>query len=1020
MPWSKVGARILLAATTTAAACTSPGTPPPPREPPRIAAGDAAVAHTRARLAALGVVAQSVRADGRLRFARVAQGAMPAPAGARPEVAARAHLAHLASALEVPTAALSTLRTVRTADRGAAGALVVLRHVLDGVEVYRQDVRVLVRGDGSLAALAGAPDRAATPSSGRATPPRRDAVEVVAAALRDRVGVAVTPVAVASAPRRRVGGGARGPGAPRRAGAGAPGVGRARRRLVRAWRAEFFLAPRGQAPRRRGLALPGRRRRRRHPRARGSPPPTPPSRIAATSNPTAAARQAARRRHPAPGRHPGAAGHALRRAVAGGRRRPRRARRRPDPWLAAGATETRGNNADVYADLVSPDGFGAGDVRGQISAPGVFDHTYDPLAPPVAPAQTQASATDLFYVINWLHDWYYDAGFDEAAGNAQLDNYGRGGLAGDPMRGETQDAYDAGARNNANMTTPSDGTPPRMQVYVWSGSLEASLTLSPGGDTPAVGTAQFGPTDFDVTGGVVVADDGTDTTSDGCEPLVGDVTGKIVLVDRGQCTFKRKTVNAEAAGAIGLVVANNVVGGGTVGMAEGEPEGPTALPLLSIGTADGAALHARLADGPLTARLTRVTGTERDGALDQTIVAHEFGHYLHHRLADCAEKQCRAISEGLGDFLALHLMLREGDDLGGAFPVAQYATASYPDPEYFGIRRAPYSVDPSVNALTLRHIGAGAALPAIPLSPRTGTDNTAVHPAGEIWAAMLHEGYVALLATTTAPGATRTFDEVRRAMSAYLVTGLGMLPPDATYTETRDALLAAAEAANPDDAATLAAAFARRGAGSCAVAPPATSLDFGGIVESFAATSRPEVVGVSLSMAADACDDDEFLDAGEHGVVTLVIVNGGAVASTGASLHVTTATLASPSTSTPWPCRPFRRWRPPSWWCRSPPPPPWRRAPPSSSPRPSSTTARARRRSPGSTVAPSTSTWWPAPSTTSRRRPRRGSSPAAPAPRCGAGSRSRRARTRGARWRSGRPPTARCSRRRSRWSGRCA
>ena len=42
-----------------------------------------------------------------------------------------------------------------------------------------------------------------------------------------------------------------------------------------------------------------------------------------------------------------------------------------------------------------------------------------------------AAVTNLFYMNNYLHDWYYDAGFDEAAGNAQRDNYGRGGLAND-------------------------------------------------------------------------------------------------------------------------------------------------------------------------------------------------------------------------------------------------------------------------------------------------------------------------------------------------------------------------------------------------------------------------------------------------------------------------------------------------------------------------------------------------------------------------------------------------------------
>ena len=34
-----------------------------------------------------------------------------------------------------------------------------------------------------------------------------------------------------------------------------------------------------------------------------------------------------------------------------------------DPWLPPGATVTTGNNVDAYADLSSPDGFSAGDLR---------------------------------------------------------------------------------------------------------------------------------------------------------------------------------------------------------------------------------------------------------------------------------------------------------------------------------------------------------------------------------------------------------------------------------------------------------------------------------------------------------------------------------------------------------------------------------------------------------------------------------------------------------------------------------
>src|SRR5690606_34917901 len=110
---------------------------------------------------------------------------------------------------------------------------------------------------------------------------------------------------------------------------------------------------------------------------------------------------------------------------------------------------------------------------------------------------------------------------------------------------------------------------------------------------------------------------------------------------------------------------------------------------------------------PQTAHMTGETGPERDGTLDNMIVAHEWGHYIHHRLVDCGGKMCGAMSEGWGDWFGLHMVLREGDDLDGSYAGALYA-ASNP---YFGIRRVPYSVSPAINALSFRHVSDGEPLP---------------------------------------------------------------------------------------------------------------------------------------------------------------------------------------------------------------------------------------------------------------------------------------------------------------------
>jgi extracellular elastinolytic metalloproteinase len=137
-----------------------------------------------------------------------------------------------------------------------------------------------------------------------------------------------------------------------------------------------------------------------------------------------------------------------------------------DPWLPAGATTTDGNNCRAYADLAGPDGLGPGDVRGKVTAPQTFDHVYDHTKPASEATNLQSSLVGMFFHVNWLHDRWYEAGFDEAAGNAQADNFGRGGVGGDAVLAE---GNDLSGTDNANMQTPADGASPRMQMFEFRG-----------------------------------------------------------------------------------------------------------------------------------------------------------------------------------------------------------------------------------------------------------------------------------------------------------------------------------------------------------------------------------------------------------------------------------------------------------------------------------------------------------------------------------------------------------------------
>ena len=81
-----------------------------------------------------------------------------------------------------------------------------------------------------------------------------------------------------------------------------------------------------------------------------------------------------------------------------------------------------------------------------------------------------------------------------------------------------------------------------------------------------------------------------DTQSTGCTSVDPAAAGKLALIDRGTCTFSQKVANAKAAGAIGVVIINNVAGD-PIAMAKTAGFDDD-LPAVMIGKNEGAALRA--------------------------------------------------------------------------------------------------------------------------------------------------------------------------------------------------------------------------------------------------------------------------------------------------------------------------------------------------------------------------------------------------------------------------------------------
>lgn len=90
----------------------------------------------------------------------------------------------------------------------------------------------------------------------------------------------------------------------------------------------------------------------------------------------------------------------------------------------------------------------------------------------------------------------------------------------------------------------------------------------------------------------------------GCDAggFAGFVAGSIALISRGTCAFVLKMENAQAAGAAGVLIANNVAGGAP-GMG-GVPSVPLTIPVFSTSLEIGQDFLAKLDGGSVTVRMS--------------------------------------------------------------------------------------------------------------------------------------------------------------------------------------------------------------------------------------------------------------------------------------------------------------------------------------------------------------------------------------------------------------------------------
>lgn len=157
----------------------------------------------------------------------------------------------------------------------------------------------------------------------------------------------------------------------------------------------------------------------------------------------------------------------------------------------------------------------------------------------------------------------------------------------------------------------------RLLLSVGMGLL-ASLSYSQVICTVEEPVAIAGPKNFTYTNGwaadltnpanavldtVVMADD-----SLACSAITNNISGNIALIWRGTCEFGAKALAAENAGAIAVIIVNNIAGA-PIDMGAGASGGSVTIPVIMISQADGLAMRSQIVNGtPVIAFIGNKTG----------------------------------------------------------------------------------------------------------------------------------------------------------------------------------------------------------------------------------------------------------------------------------------------------------------------------------------------------------------------------------------------------------------------------
>ncbi|MEC4004160.1 T9SS-dependent M36 family metallopeptidase [Flavobacterium sp. SUN052] len=518
-------------------------------------------------------------------------------------------------------------------------------------------------------------------------------------------------------------------------------------------------------------------------------------------------------------------------------------------------TYLRGNNAWTRADYgnTNPTATSTSSTTSGYSPTNsslAFDYSY-PGTSVAANTYIDAATTNLFYMNNVLHDVWYQYGFNEPNGNFQQTNYLTGGSAADAVWADAQDGSTATTPtlNNANFSTPVDGSKPRMQMYLWSyRKITQLLTVNTPADIAGAKYASdngFNPGHVNVPvapsmiqSDLVLYDDGTPDVgqtdnADGCAAAVNAaaINGKIVVIRRSTstanggtpCTFAAKAVNAKNAGATAAIIVNNDTTAPNASIGMSGADANITIPVISVSLNNGEAIIAKLVAGQtVNAKIQSPTQLDvfvnTDGDLDNGVIAHEFGHGISTRLAggrlnsSCLQNP-EQMGEGWSDWFALMLTMKPGDV--GTTPRGMATFVINQDPDGDGLRNYPYSTDMTVNPETFGYTNGGSA-PMFPVIAQdsNGADYAESHNVGEIWTTMLWDLTWAYVAKYGYDDNKYTGTGGNNKVMRLVLDAIKLQPCGPSFIQARDAIIAADQATTGgQDYCLIWQVFARRGMG---------------------------------------------------------------------------------------------------------------------------------------------------------------------------------------------------------------